>query len=820
MPDTILKRWNGSAFEELYPKTTVGQISASGTPGSTTFLRGDGQWQIPATQPHTHVSADITDLKSNLKFLYIYGKAESAITKGQAVQFAGVQGDHILMKPAVPSEINANPDYFIGLAESTLATNDFGYILTQGELVNVNTSTYTAGNILWFASAGSTAGALTATEPTNSNARIQVASVNKVNATEGILFVRINFVGTEIEDIVASGTPSSSTFLRGDGQWITPSGTGDVVGPSSSVANRIVTFNGTTGKLIQDSGLTSSSFAAASHTHTYGDLTGTVPTWNQNTTGNAATATNVAYSGLTGTVPTWNQNTTGNAATATQVIGTVSGTNSIELVRGNMGDNDQARILVSATGSNAGYLEIATADDANEPIYVRQYTGVFTTLNRTLTLLDGSGNTVIPQSLYIGGSTNSGRFYADEWGLKVGTDNGHIQFGPANTSHAHIYTDRPNFYFNKDLLVLGSTVIHSGTIGSQSVNYASTAGSATDSTKLPLAGGTIDLNFGNTSRPITFNTAQTYTGPYLRGNVQSLQRGYYTDQYTIWDAGNDGAGSGLDADLLDGIQSSSFVQTTGTQTIDGQKTFSSSVRAPDGAVGTPGITFSNDTNTGFYRSTADQIRVALNGVERIVLREGSTSVGGITFNTPATSGTFAMEFRYNGVSNSGEITVSSSNTTSYVTSSDYRLKKDVVDMDGPSTLSRIMRVKPREFTWLSDGKRTEGFIAHELQEEFPDAVTGIKDATIDFGNILDSDGNIVETNYDYSKDLEESLLKENRTWVKVGTRNVNQGTDTSFMVAALVKSIQEQQRIIESQSSSILALKQLLVSKGIISTEE
>jgi hypothetical protein len=33
--------------------------------------------------------------------------------------------------------------------------------------------------------------------------------------------------------------------------------------------------------------------------------------------GNAATATNVAYSGLTGTVPTWNQNTTGNAATVT-----------------------------------------------------------------------------------------------------------------------------------------------------------------------------------------------------------------------------------------------------------------------------------------------------------------------------------------------------------------------------------------------------------------------------------------------------------------------------------------------------------------------
>jgi hypothetical protein len=82
--------------------------------------------------------------------------------------------------------------------------------------------------------------------------------------------------------------------------------------------------------------------------------------------------------------------------TASSVVGTVTGTSTTELVRGNMADNDQFRILVGGTATNAGYVELATADDGTEPIYVRQYTGVFTTIARTATLLDGSGNTSFP----------------------------------------------------------------------------------------------------------------------------------------------------------------------------------------------------------------------------------------------------------------------------------------------------------------------------------------------------------------------------------------------------------------------------------------
>ena len=59
------------------------------------------------------------------------------------------------------------------------------------------------------------------------------------------------------------------------------------------------------------------------------------------------------------------------------------------------GSNDYGRIAFGATGSNAGWMEIASSYDGNEPIYARQYTGVFTTIKNTLTLLDANGDTVM-----------------------------------------------------------------------------------------------------------------------------------------------------------------------------------------------------------------------------------------------------------------------------------------------------------------------------------------------------------------------------------------------------------------------------------------
>jgi hypothetical protein len=89
----------------------------------------------------------------------------------------------------------------------------------------------------------------------------------------------------------------------------------------------------------------------------------------------------------------------GTVATAKETLNSLTGAGLITLVEGDLlTGTDKVRFAAGNTGTDAGYAEIATADNGTEPIYVRQYTGTndFTTIAHSLTLLDASGNTVIP----------------------------------------------------------------------------------------------------------------------------------------------------------------------------------------------------------------------------------------------------------------------------------------------------------------------------------------------------------------------------------------------------------------------------------------
>jgi hypothetical protein len=115
----------------------------------------------------------------------------------------------------------------------------------------------------------------------------------------------------------------------------------------------------------------------------------------------------------------------------------------------------------------------------------------------------------------------------------------------------------------------------------------------------------------------------------------------------------------------------------------------------------------------------------------------------------------------------GNISTNGSNCT-FNSTSDYRLKEDILPMTG--ALAKVTALKPVVYKWKLTGIQDEGFIAHELAEVCPSAVTGEKDA-------VDADGN---PKY--------------------------QGIDTSFLVATLTAAIQELKALTDTQASTITSL--------------
>jgi hypothetical protein len=113
----------------------------------------------------------------------------------------------------------------------------------------------------------------------------------------------------------------------------------------------------------------------------------------------------------------------------------------------------------------------------------------------------------------------------------------------------------------------------------------------------------------------------------------------------------------------------------------------------------------------------------------------------IIFERAATTASSLIQAFNNGTTNVGSISHTNT-TTSYTTSSDYRLKEDAQPIANPS--ERLLALKPVNFAWKVDGSRMDGFMAHEAQEVVPEAVTGEKDA-------VDKDGNPEYQGIDQSK---------------------------------------------------------------------
>jgi hypothetical protein len=175
------------------------------------------------------------------------------------------------------------------------------------------------------------------------------------------------------------------------------------------------------------------------------------------------------------------------------------------------------------------------------------------------------------------------------------------------------------------------------------------------------------------------------------------------------------------------------------------------------------MTIANEANgfLRFYTNATERARIDSSGN----LLVGTTSTNGariqaatssasgcIATVATASSGTRYHAVWYENTTERGSVT-SNGGGVAYNSVSDYRMKENVTPLSG--ALAKVLRLKPCTFAWKGSGAPGEGFIAHELAEEFPLAVIGEKDA-------VKTDGSIKP-----------------------------QGVDTSMLVAALTAAIQE-----------------------------
>ena len=118
---------------------------------------------------------------------------------------------------------------------------------------------------------------------------------------------------------------------------------------------------------------------------------------------------------------------------------------------------------------------------------------------------------------------------------------------------------------------------------------------------------------------------------------------------------------------------------------------------------------------------------------RVVAHGVTTSSEAWSSQSDSTSSSVHLYFRNpNGFV--GNISTSGT-ATAYNTSSDYRLKENVVAMTDATT--RLKQLAPKRFNFIADADVTvDGFLAHEVADVVPEAVTGAKDAVDDEGNAV------------------------------------------------------------------------------------
>ena len=132
------------------------------------------------------------------------------INKGQPVYAYGATGNRMSVKLAANTSDSTSAKT-IGLAAENITAGSTGMVLCQGVLAGIDLSAYTAGDTIYL---GATAGTLTATKPYAPNHLVYIGVVERANAGNGQIYVRIQN-GYEMDELhnVSAQSPSNGQVL-------------------------------------------------------------------------------------------------------------------------------------------------------------------------------------------------------------------------------------------------------------------------------------------------------------------------------------------------------------------------------------------------------------------------------------------------------------------------------------------------------------------------------------------------------------------------------------------------------------------------------
>jgi len=231
------------------------------------------------------------------------------------------------------------------------------------------------------------------------------------------------------------------------------------------------------------------------------------------------------------------------------------------------------------------------------------------------------------------------------------------------------------------------------------------------------------------------------SAPALQGSDSNTGVSFGTDTVNINTGGSTKATIKSDGCLAIGTS-----QSAGLLNVEGTSYFGAEANvkiyalssATEARIGAGGITsVINNVPLTFYTadggSNNERFRINSDGS---ITTNGNTSLptgssAGFGFSSDqfylsytGTGANYSQRF-YNGNGLVGSILVNGS-STSYNTSSDYRLKENVVGIsDG---ITRLKQLKPYKFNFIADKSTTfDGFFAHEAQAVVPESATGTKD---------------------------------------------------------------------------------------------